>query len=132
MENFYKLYKFVCSVDTFTLISCKKADDPTYASPNGEEDSRLFPLLATTFAGLPKTALLAPEHDPNFDENGAYALALQKEGIPVHFHVDHGLPHAHWSVKNNIPSTPLMCHTKKGWLTSPVMTGLPIMQDNLV
>lgn len=74
------------------------ANNSSYASPNGGEDPRLFPLLAKSFAGLPKTALLAPEHDLNFDEIGAYALALQKEAVPVHFQVDHGLPHAHWLV----------------------------------
>ena len=60
----------------------------------------IHPLVSPLFAdvtGLPKTLIIAVEHDVLRDEAIAYARKLEKNNIPVQLHIAKGLVHSYFT-----------------------------------
>jgi acetyl esterase/lipase len=68
------------------------------------EDSRVSPLRASDFTGLPRAFIHTAECDPLCDEGRSYADALACAGIEVHHSCHQGLPHLFYGMTGVIPS----------------------------
>jgi acetyl esterase/lipase len=66
-------------------------------------DSRISPLRATDFTGLPPTHIHSAEFDPLRDEGESYAECLARDGVPVRYFCHDGMIHHFYCMAGAIP-----------------------------
>ncbi len=73
--------------------------------PAGQErgDSRVSPLRAAAFDGLPRTLIHTAEFDPLRDEGAAYAARLGHAGVPVSYTCHPGMIHLFYGLAGVVP-----------------------------
>ncbi|MDE3176658.1 MAG: alpha/beta hydrolase fold domain-containing protein, partial [Pseudomonadota bacterium] len=68
------------------------------------DDSRVAPLAAADFAGLPSARIHVAQGDPLCDEGAAYAQALQHAGVACRLTRHAGLIHHFYGLAGVIPA----------------------------
>jgi acetyl esterase len=63
--------------------------------PNAADrlDARASPMLRPNLAGLARALIIGAEFDPLVDDNEAYALRLQRAGVPTRYECFRGMHH---------------------------------------
>jgi acetyl esterase len=63
--------------------------------PNAADrlDARASPMLRPNLAGLARALIISAEFDPLVDDNAAYALRLQRAGVPTRYECFRGMHH---------------------------------------
>jgi acetyl esterase/lipase len=74
-----------------------------YCGDAAPSDCRISPLRARSFAGLPPALIHTAELDPMRDEGEAYARALERAGVTVHYTCHAGLIHHFYCMAGAIP-----------------------------
>jgi acetyl esterase len=86
------------------------------------QDPLVSPLLSTELEKLPRTYVIAAEHDVLLEENRSFVAALKAASVPVGFHIEPGVTHGFINRGRLVPSADTSISIAANFLASFAQT----------